>query len=245
MADLSPLSILFSAAAIGQSRLRPPQKVQISTDELQVLSIDCTLSESHDYEAEVTEFELERGADISDHRRTKPVSLTLAGIISDIPLDKDIREEAARLFGGPITGFGIDAVTAAQKLLSGDVRISVQAFEKLKALHEGSVTFTVWTPLRLYTNMVILSLRISKDPRTGSALPFMLTMRELRFVETATTIITVAAAQQRTRLGQQNGKDAPQSLKDKAGGAFKALDAVTHGGASAQVEWLQSQGIKP
>src|SRR3954470_5977684 len=79
------LSILFNAAQLAAASLRGPKRIQLDT-----LEVDCTLSETYAYEADVTEFEVEKGANISDHRRTKPVELTVAGLISDTPLDQDL-----------------------------------------------------------------------------------------------------------------------------------------------------------
>lgn len=180
------VSILFGAAQLLGGG---PTRVELDT-----LTIDCTLSETIEMEAEVSEFEVEAGSNITDNRRTKPVEISIAGVISDTPIDKSLIAEALRLAAGPLN-IPIDALGALKGLGSAAASISSQAFYKLQSLFEfGSLasddgTFTVLTSFRSYDRMTIKSLRFARDAKTGKALAFTCTLKEIRTVATSTTAL--------------------------------------------------------
>ena len=51
-----------------------------------LVELDASLSESHSMNATVTEYPVEEGADIADHIRRQPDTITISGIVSDTPL---------------------------------------------------------------------------------------------------------------------------------------------------------------
>jgi hypothetical protein len=235
------VSVLFNAASLAQGALRPVSRNRVVLDSF---PIDCTLEESHDYDAQITEYEVERGSDITDHRRTKPASITIAGLVSDTPLDKSLVIAAVRA-ASSIYGFGIDAITAVEKIASGDAQLSNLAFQVLKELFDSSTPFTVVTSLRTYEDMMVSSLRISKNQKTGMALPFVVTMKEIRFVDTAITTIAAQPQPPKKKRGHMQGGKASKAATDKGTAAFKLIDGGLHGGASSYRDYLLSQGIQP
>ena len=58
--------------------------------------IDCTVSESHEFESEVSDYPVESGIEISDNIRTKPLRVTLEGIVSNTPFGSVQAARAAR-----------------------------------------------------------------------------------------------------------------------------------------------------
>lgn len=230
----SGVSVIFNAGQAALAHYRKPQRVTVDSFE-----IDCTLSETHAYDADVTEFEVERGANINDHRRTKPAELSISGLVSDTPFDKDEIRNAVKL-AGPALGLALDAVSTAQAILADDAQITKEAFQKLIDLYENGGAFaqlteagpvnltrdgtmTVATKYRTYTGMVIKSLRFERGSRTGRALPFSVTFREIRTVETATAVLTQPAVLQgKNDLGGKALKDG----SDFSIGSFDTVKAL-------------------
>lgn len=213
---MADFSIVFSAGALALSYARRPQLVKLDT-----LDVDCTLSESISYEAEVTEFEVERGADINDHRRTKPAEISIAGVVSDTPIDKSLIREAVLLAAGRL-GLVLSTAETIQNLLAGDALFTRDAFEKLISLYErgavtpGDGTFTIVTKYRTYERMTIKSLRFQRDGQTGFVLPFSATFKEMRVVDTSTALLqTPALLQSPASLGSASTDDATPALKTK------------------------------
>lgn len=180
------ISILFGVAQLLGNK---PARVSLDT-----FTIDCTLTEALDLEADISEFEVESGSNISDNRRTKPIEISISGIVSDTPIQEtSLIAEAVRLAAGPLN-IAIDAFNALTNT-SVAASISSQAFYKLQSLFEfGSLgsdngLFSVVTSFRVYDNMTIKSLRFTRDAKTGKALVFTCSLREIRSVTTATTFI--------------------------------------------------------
>ena len=242
MADArQAISVLFNAAALAQSYLDKPKRVTLDG-----FQIDCTLSESHSYDAEITEFPVEKGADISDHRHTRPVVLSISGIISDSPLDHSIFKELVELAAGP-GALLLDAKAAVENVVAGKARLSSYGYEALLSLYNSGQTFSVGTPSRHFSDMLVQSLHIEKSPRSGRALQFSAVLRQVQFVETSTSLVsTPAVLQAKSDRGQRNGAPAAQSLKDKASAMFKGTDAMFGGGKAFQAaDFLLGEGITP
>jgi hypothetical protein len=215
-------SIIFNAAAAALRRLRTPTRVQLDT-----ITIDCTLNEQHAYDSIITEFEVEQGFNVTDHRVTKPVEFSITGIITETPDNIDTITESAEVAAGLL---GNEAAIATQAtfealrfsgdplaMLSSNAIITRTAFNKLLKLYtdgasapplDGSTppgVFTIVTKYKVYNNMVVRSITFPRDRRTGDALQFTATFRELRVVQTKSGVFTIPQAQAPNPLGQMGG----------------------------------------
>lgn len=232
--DPAPFSIIVNGAQAALRALPKPQPQFVFNAtrdprpqliKLDAIEVDCTLSESYSYEADVTDFEVEVGSKISDHRRTNPVEFSISGIISDTPFPDEsldqARAQAQANFDGNIA------------LLTDNAVISKNAFNRLEALYQRGdaddepVTFSIVTKFRTFDSMVVKSLKISRESGTGLALPFTATFKQIRFVQTATgTIQGDPSLQNTAALGSQGGDEADPALAKKGADsiAFKTLD---------------------
>lgn len=220
---LQSISILFDAAALGIGMLAPPDRDTIQTTTnaeasgvFDLLTIDATLEEVHSYTQEVTEHPVERGADITDHVRPKPVELRLRGIVSDTPIDGSYVHAA--LNAAP--GLGISAaagLAGASLSLLHNASISKQTFEMLRRMASGGGMLTIHTPYLDYTSMVITSAEITRDQHSGAALVFALSLRQITTVESATVDVTLPAmAQAPLNMGQQQTSPASAAVSKKS-----------------------------
>lgn len=213
---LAPISILFNAGQFVATQINGPKRVVLDT-----LEVACTLSESIDYDSDVTEFEVEEGAKVSDHRRTSPPVYTISGVVSDTPLPSNLVAQAVAA-AAPQLGLALSAAQTAVGL-TNDALFTRAAFEKLERLFEkgaetsdgSEATFRIVTKFRTFENMVVKSLKFSRDGGTGLALPFQAVFRQLRFVSTEVgTFQTVAGLQGPNPQGSQGGDKAPAKVAD-------------------------------
>lgn len=124
------------------------------------LTFDAVFEEDHTLELEVTDNPVEVGVSITDHAYMNPYKLRLMAGVTNTPLTpKD-------------DGFG-----------TGDQRTR-EAFKKLEALMRTREPFDVQTGLRLYKNMICLSVNTSQAAESANALVFTAELREIIIVYT-------------------------------------------------------------
>lgn len=249
------LSIFFNVAQLALSRSRTPYRILLDS-----IEIDCTVSETHTYRAEVTEYEVESGFDVSDHRFIKPVDFSIQGIISDTPLKPDLVKETVQLGAGLLGNqaaiaaqASLSAIQVTNNLLSGDAVISNRAFEKLVKLWELGIdrsdpevmqkridqgratdpTFSIRTRYHTYENMIVTNLSFPRDRHTGDAIVFSASFREIRTVQTENTqFFTPSILQDMTPFGQVSPDEATKPLKLKGSLLFNGGNAMSEGGFS-------------
>lgn len=153
------------------------------------LELDATLSEQHQGDVDVTDHPVERGANISDHARSKPEVVTLEGLITNTP----------------ISG-GFDPTRAAK------------AYAELLSLKDAGDLLTVVTSRRSYSDMVLTSLSTPVDARTGQALRFSATLKQVRVVSSQTVKVTVSQPKLKAKkdLGKKGTPETPEQTKRKS-----------------------------
>lgn len=154
--------------------------------------IDAAAQEEHSFDSEVTEYPVEKGADIADHVRSRPIVVTIEGIVSDTPLGS-LRERRITEFGDP--------------LVAGDV--SEGMFAKLQKIRDAREPVTIVTSLRKYDNMVLQSISIPRDATTGDALRFRAQFIQIVLVTNARTVIRTAEPGGKKKTDQGNKPTAP------------------------------------
>lgn len=164
-------------------------------------TFDAVLTEEHTSELEVTDSPVETGESISDHAYMKPKKLKIVGGVSDAVLNP-IQTIMNNLFG------------------SGKSR-SVTAYEVLLELQESREPFNVQTGMKLYSNMVITSLRVSQDKDTAKVGIFECDLREVIIVDTKTVSYKPSKtkakqAQPTKKSGEQQAKEVTDETKKSA-----------------------------
>lgn len=126
--------------------------------------IDASLTESHEFASEVTQYPVERGGAIADNIRPKPITVAIEGIVSDTP---------------------IGAITAKRHVgqdADGKNAPSSEALAVLEAIRLAREPVTIVTTLRTFDDMVMTSLTVPRDAATGAALRFSATFQQIIFV---------------------------------------------------------------
>lgn len=150
---------------------------------LESLILDASISEMHEADADVTEFPVEQGADITDNVRVKPQGLQVEAIISDFHLSNPNRD------GGAVTGAFKAGWQSTGKLQ--DAVDAKTTLAKLEDYHSKGTLIDVETGLKSYRNMVIKSLRTPRDKNT--AIGNTKTAGSLRVTIILQTIIVVSS----------------------------------------------------
>lgn len=177
---------------IGQL-LGQQQKVQIIQGGSTVISVDCTMSESHSRSSPPSEFPIESGLSISDNILVKPFELEINGIVSDTPLSLQnaLITSAVSAILPPIGVIAAGVGSAIYSALQKSKSPSVAAFGQLLQLQDSKKPFDVLTSLRRYENMFIKDLKVPRDANTGQILNFTLTLVQLIIVAPQTVNITI------------------------------------------------------
>jgi hypothetical protein len=159
----------------------PRHKVKISKGALDFVELDCTINEAHDFDTVVTEHAIEAGASVADHVRITPAKLSMSGIVSNTPLS---------------------LIPNINPLRAED------ALEKLLGYQEEAELLEVDTKLRVYDNMLLKKVRVTRDVDTGNVVALDLEFQELLTVASLFAVVAapstdVKAAQKKQSLGKK------------------------------------------
>lgn len=149
--------------------------------------VDVAISENHQYDSDITSDPVEVGSDITDHQRLLPDMVTMTGLVSDTP------------FGD-----------LADRRLSEGVP-SVFALGFFRTLRDARVPVTIETSLRVYDNMLMKTLTVPRNARTGNALAFTAVFKQVVLVTNERTTIRVKLprAKKTKSLGAQQINEVP------------------------------------
>lgn len=148
------------------------------------IAIDMVSEVTVDEPSRITEHPTESGANVSDHIINLPVSITLSGRFSDVPLSTaglDLPNPFAPL-ASQLSSMGT---------LAG---LSVQKWNALEALRDGKIPFTVVIQHGVYNNMAFRDLRSPRVRRDGSSMQFTADLQQLVVVDLTDLLGGVRAA---------------------------------------------------
>lgn len=201
MADADIFGLLFATRFRSKARIG------------QVL-IDAVVKEEHIADAKATSNPIEAGREVCDHVIVEPERLTIEGVISDTPVafypgfgslarygihelveaSPFISDVVAAVGDSPLPGMveaGLEIAGYSEAL--GLSRRSHLGYRALRALLRSRTPLKVVTGLRVYKDMVMTRLAVSRDVNTGDALRFISELRHVRIVEAKTIPLKDAA----------------------------------------------------
>lgn len=150
--------------------------------------IDAAPTEEHEFPNEVTEHPVEEGANVADHVIILPDVVTIEGVVSDTPI----------------------APTSLQR--TPNALPSDQALVLLKGLRDSRRLTTIQTSLRVFQDVVLENLNVPRDARTGEALRFTATFRQVRLVTNQRTTIRTAVPRGRAKVNRGNKPSEPTGI---------------------------------
>ena len=184
------------------------------------VTLDVSLSEAHSSTNEVTDHPVEQGVNIVDHVRPKPDILRLEGMVSNTPLPLPTAETQVRTSKGRT----FRSRSEINQTAAGT------AYSDLLALKENATLVTVVTGLRTYTDMVIESLDVPRDARTGQTLRFSCTLKQVR---TAVVQTAKVVPQQKNSKGK---KATTPTTTEERGSVLSTFDEASGGGISGGIK---------
>ncbi len=123
--------------------------------------IDCSLSENHTFESEVTDYPQESGSNISDNIRPKPIVVMMECLVSNSPI----------------------GAIAQLRSADGNSDAPVDAaYDVLKKIYKSRDTVTIRTSLATWPNMAMKNLTIPRATGRGDELRFTATFQQLQTV---------------------------------------------------------------
>lgn len=196
---------------------------------LDTIVLDASLSEVHESDADVTEFPVEEGANISDNVRQKPQTLQVEALISDFHLSNEGRTSASS--GGPPSAqrpLGSNQIQntngATLKGSKGSARTTLLVLEDYQA--KGTL-IDVETGLKTYRNMVIKSIRTPRDKNLKNGIKCTINLQTIIVVKSQSVVIkqSVPKGQGVTPKGQQTPK-ASDGGKENQSLLLKQVDGM-------------------
>jgi hypothetical protein len=144
------------------------------------LDIDTTLTEEHTYINDITDYPVEKGANITDNVKQKPETLSIESITSDTPV-RFISENFKALTR--VDGSN-RSILAFNKLLEfAGYSTPRQPGEEPTKINDP-ILLTIITGLRVYTNMIISNLTFPVNQTTGQALNYRVSFKKIKYVTT-------------------------------------------------------------
>ncbi len=135
---------------------------------IESIALDAALREVHSGEVEVTEHPVEQGSNIADHTRPKPDRLTIDAIVSNTPINTTQRTRVVEAFGVSFTS------SSLQDSRQGAAGYAETAYAKLVELKDKGLPITVVTQIRTYDDMILTSLSVPRDSKTGEPLNLLI-----------------------------------------------------------------------
>lgn len=118
--------------------------------EIQGITLDATLQETHSRSSTISLYPVESGTNITDHIVSDPEELTVQGFITDTPIEGGINNR------------------------------SQDVFNQLNELMDRREPITVVSGLKVYESMAIRNLNIPRDRSTGRTLVFTIDLMRIR-----------------------------------------------------------------
>lgn len=190
------------------------------------LDIDTTLTEEHSFNNNITDYPVEKGANITDHVKQVPESLSIDSITSDTPV-RFFSENFRALMRGDGSN---RSILAFNKLLefAGYSTPRQPGEEPVKV--NDPVLLNVITGLRVYTGMIISKLTFPVNINTGQSISYQVSFKKIKYVTTKISKIQKAEvkpivknkAQVKIDKGNQPTKVSSHTIKifDFIGGLF-------------------------
>jgi hypothetical protein len=203
-----------------------------------VISLDCSIKETHKRKAVATEFEVEDGQTISDHFIIKPVGLAITGMITDTPLSllsnlltTGVTAVVGKLGGASVLGAAAPALALAPALGGGQSSSSpsVAAYLQLLQIMQSALPINVLTSLFRYKNLWITEITVPRDSKTGKCLLFDMELTQLLLVAPKTVNIAKYADPDVAASQADKGKQSSGAL----GAGFQAGSSDTSSVAKA------------
>jgi hypothetical protein len=165
--------------------------------------LDCSISEKHSGDVELSKHPIESGSDATNHSREMPEKLTLEGLLTNTHVNKATQQ--ARSPGWE----------------SGDDGYAQQVFARLLALKSERRAVVVETAHRVYRSVMMTKLDVPRDGKMQDAIHFTASFEEVKFATLKTAILRNPVGP-KAGLKAEHGKK-PADKTERYDGLVKTL----------------------
>jgi len=206
-------------------------------DTFVILEVDAVMSESHEVSATLTDHPVERGADLSDHKRPGQRRFRLEGLVTNTPIGAI-----------PLTGENSSADSVSGTVRDSGAKATVLQFSErfdrvrdvldaLTVLVETAQLVTITTDVRTYEDAQLVAVVAPRTPEAGDSITFTVDVTQVRIAETRDVGAPVPR-QPRGRRTRDNGAQAGAEAQapDQNNSALRNM-ADSELGQSVQAAW--------
>lgn len=142
------------------------------------LEFDLLTGESHGLDFQVSEQPVEQGATSTDHVRQLPRECSVSGVFSNYPLHKESTSQVV-------------AIDAAEALTDNR---ALRLYNNLESIAAKRLPVRLVTGMRVYDEMIIVSVKADKAPQDGETVRFTMRLREWKTVRLEVVALDVLIA---------------------------------------------------
>ena len=175
--------------------------------------LDASVNESHTAQAQITEHQVEKGSNVTDHIRPMPQRISIDGLVTNTPIVNSLQDLLQPPLQAQDNGFSGSQKRAGNtnaKTLQFDSsfdRVKNTYGELVDAAKKG-VLLTVYTSLKTYSNMAIYNLSVPRNAANGNALSFRIDLQEIVQVEVQ-LVKSTSPNNTKKKRGNQPARQAP------------------------------------
>jgi hypothetical protein len=162
------------------------------------IEIDAFIEETYNHTAQVTEYPVEQGFKINDHVVHSPDSISVNGVIGEASIYEDYSQE-------------LPPANRAQDY-----------YFKLVDLKEKGEPITIVTGLKVYENMLITSLSVTRNAQNGKSLVFTMDLTKVTIIKSQLVALTNLGGttntkrqtQSKVEIGKTQGDPVPEEKRN-------------------------------
>lgn len=211
---MADISVLFSGFAKKAS--------------IDVLELDASIRENHEFESDISENEIEDGSNVADNATLKPIMLNMECIISEAPIG--FKQALTSGAGGAIgsrSGIGGSAASGlvtgglgvlGSQVLGDGVNRRDNAYDKIIELWRSRRPITVVTGLKTYNNMLVKKVSMPRESKNGNSLVFNVTLHQVKIVQSKTVALPAQNTKSKSSasaLSQGSQKTTPATANEE------------------------------
>lgn len=175
------------------------------------IPFDLFVSEKHSLSFRIGEHPLQNGCVIADHVKQELQEVTIEGMFTNHPLKK--LEETDKVT--------FDSEFATRNVKTSLTNRALDKFEKLKDLAKSKTPIRIACSLATYPQMIITSLEYDRDEKSGSAIRFSMTLKEVILV----SLKTITSAYRYTPAQMKSAND--RMIASQSNGGYRQADEKT------------------
>lgn len=138
---------------------------------IDTIELDAAITEKHSAKVEITKHPIEEGANPTDHARLLPLAIMVEGFLTNTPLGA-VERAFRGVTNDPRTSTGARGAAGPAQ----------QAMAELEKMRVDKKVVSVVSDFRSYDGMLITSIEVPRDAKTGEAIRFTITLEEIRIV---------------------------------------------------------------